>query len=345
MFDELFDTLDLGKDDLLSRDELHRAAKRFGWNWQTTPLFAVLDLLTTTGPVSKNIFADYMRQMDEDPLGPYGEVLLKVPYASIPFIPGSDSFPENEYNEKDVILKNPFRMPPEENEYTDGISLLDSFAGSNVAKNYQGLLNSLETLHVSTDNAALLIIDPQRSFTKGAWMRSIGTEAEVDIKPIELAFDKCAGLLKKYYGRIDIMFTRCPFPPDSYGWDDQLAEIIDRSQLYFIKPGNSVLFPPTNGFRQWVDRCINSGKDILIFGGCTLNSCLRVSSIETFEYFKKKPLQVVVDLSLSGARMRNFVKSPEYNGLSAVESAVRQMTAAGVKVVQHVSWETLSERG
>ncbi len=99
-------------------------------------------------------------------------------------------------------------------------ALTDVQADHNAAKNYQGLLNSLETLHISTDDAALLIIDPQRSFTKGAWMRSIGTEAEVDIKPIELAFDKCAELLKKYYGRIDIMFTRCPFPPDSYDWDD-----------------------------------------------------------------------------------------------------------------------------
>lgn len=344
MFNELFETLDLGKDDQLSRDELHRAAKRFGWHWQAAPLFAVLDLLTTTGPVSKDTFVDYMRQMDEDPFGPYGEVLLKVPYDSILPIPGSDSFPENKYNGRDIVLKNNYRMPPEGNGYNDEISLLDSFAGSNVAMNYQGLLNSLETLHASTDDAALLIIDPQRSFTKGAWMRSIGTEAEVDIKPIELAFDKCAELLKKYYGRIDIMFTRCPFPPDSYGWDDQLAKIIDRSQLYFIKPGNSVLFPPTNGFRQWVDRCINSGKEILIFGGCTLNSCLRVSSIETFEHFKKKSLQVVVDLSLSGARLRNFIKSPVYDGLSAVEAAVHQMTAAGVRVVKHVSWQPLFER-
>jgi len=280
-----------------------------------------------------------------DPLGPYGKVLLKVPYDSIPPIPGSDSFPDYKYSEKDIILKNPNGIPREGNGYTDGISLLDNFAGSNVAQNYQRFLNSLETLHVSTDDAALLILDPQRSFTKGAWMRSIGTEAEVDIKPIELAFYKCAELLKKYYGCIDIMFTRCPFPPASYGWDDQLAKIIDRSQLYFIKPGNSVLFPPTNGFRQWVDWCINSGKRILIFGGCTLNSCLRVSSIETFEYYKKKSLQVVVDLNLSGARMTNFIKSPAYNGLSAVESAIRQMTEAGVKVVKHVSWQPFSERG
>ena len=69
MFHELFETLDIGEDDLLSRNELHRAAKRLGWHWETAPIFAVLDLLTTTGPVSKNTFVDYMRQMDEDPLG------------------------------------------------------------------------------------------------------------------------------------------------------------------------------------------------------------------------------------------------------------------------------------
>jgi len=37
-------------------------------------------------------------------------------------------------------------------------------------------------------------------------------------------------------------------------WDDRLSAIIDRQQLYFIKPGNSVLFPPINGFREWTSR-------------------------------------------------------------------------------------------
>ncbi|MEA3232970.1 MAG: hypothetical protein U9Q05_14535, partial [Thermodesulfobacteriota bacterium] len=148
MINELFETLDLNSDGWLSRLELHAAAEQLAWHWQAAPLFAVLDLLTTTGPVSKDTFVDYMRQMDEDSLGPYGEVLLKVPYDSIPPMPGSDSFPEKKYNGRDIVLKNNYRMPPEGNGYTDEISLLDSFAGSNVAMNYQGLLNSLETLHV-----------------------------------------------------------------------------------------------------------------------------------------------------------------------------------------------------
>ena len=135
------------------------------------------------------------------------------------------------------------------------------------------------------------------------------------------------------------MFTRCPFPPGSYDWDDCLAEIIDNKQLYFIKPGNSVLIPPLNGFKEWVERCIECGKSTLVIGGCTLNSCVRVSSIETLRYFKSKNLRVVVDLSICGARTRNFLPSPLYNGLSAVESAVNQMAAAGVQVVRRIEWK------
>jgi hypothetical protein len=52
--------------------------------------------------------------------------------------------------------------------------------------------------------------------------------------------------------------------------------------------------------------------------------------------FNRQKLQVVVDLSLCGARLRNYNPSPVYNGLSAVSSAVSQMTAAGVQVVRQV---------
>jgi len=50
-------------------------------------------------------------------------------------------------------------------------------------------------------------------------------------------------------------------------------------------------------------------------------------------------LQVVVDLSLSGARTSNFLSSSLYGGFSAVESAVREMLSEGVRVVQHVEWK------
>ena len=134
------------------------------------------------------------------------------------------------------------------------------------------------------------------------------------------------------------MFTRCPFPPESYDWDDRLAGILDRKQMYFIKPGNSVLFPPLNGYRDWLEFFITKGIGTLIIGGCTLNSCVRVSSIETASHFQKRNISVIVDLSICGARLRNYVPSSSYKDVSAVESAIRQMRAANVQVVRRVEY-------
>ena len=117
------------------------------------------------------------------------------------------------------------------------------------------------------------------------------------------------------------------------------ATIINNRQLYFIKPGNSVLFPPLNGFKEWVKRCIENGKNTLVIGGCTLNSCVRISSIDTLSFFKNMDLEVVVDVSICGARLRNFIPSAMYEGMSAVVSAVRQMAAAGIRVVKRMEWD------
>ena len=173
------------------------------------------------------------------------------------------------------------------------------------------------------------------------WRQSIGDGAAIDVAPIVIAFDNCAEILNHHYGRMEVMFTRCPFPPESYDWDDRLADIVDDRQLYFIKPGNSALFPRYNGFRQWTARCIEQGITTLIIGGCTLNSCVRISAIETLKYFKGQDLRVVVDLSMCGARLRNFIPSPLYDGISGVASAVRQMAATGAQVVRRVEWSRL----
>ncbi|MCP5102753.1 MAG: cysteine hydrolase, partial [bacterium] len=184
----------------------------------------------------------------------------------------------------------------------------------------------------------LLIIDPQRSFTSGVWMRSIGANAGLEVAPIRLAFDNCAQMLSELSSTVETMFTRCPFPPGSYDWDERFDSLIKDSQPYFIKPGNSVMWPPTNGFREWVDGLLANDKNILVMGGCTLNSCVRVSAIDTMELFKSRGLQVVVDLSISGARTSNFTPSSQYGGLSSVESAILQMREAGVHVARHVTW-------
>ena len=99
------------------------------------------------------------------------------------------------------------------------------------------------------------------------------------------------------------------------------------------------MWPPTNGFREWVAGLLADGKKVLIMGGCTLNSCVRVSSIDTMHFFQEQGLQVVVDLSISGARTSNYAPSSQYNGLSAVESAIQQMRQSGVLVIRHANGE------
>ena len=178
--------------------------------------------------------------------------------------------------------------------------------------------------------SALLVIDPQRSFTEGLWMGSMGRSGAREVEPLRQAFSSCAKRLSELSTDTEVMFTRCPFPPDSYGWDERVAEVIPDDQLYFVKPGNSALWPPTNGYRRWVEGLPARGCSTLLIGGCTLNSCVRVTAMETQALFPPDVLQVVVDLSLCGARASNYGPSPLFAGLSAVQSAIRQMESAGV---------------
>jgi len=281
-----------------------------------------------------------MTQISEDPHGPYGKVLYNSPLFLSATTPERPVIPKLKSANVQKVKKNRNWLKSNDKTSNDIISLLKHIANLDVAINYRNLLNNheIDELKVPTDDAAMLVIDPQRSFTKGAWMKSMGPKAELEVKPIQLAFEKCAQFLNENYRFIETMFTRCPFPPCSYDWDDALTGIIDTKQLYFIKPGNSVLYPPTNGFREWVANFINDGKKILVIAGCTLNSCVRVSSIETLKHFKDQGLQTVVDLSLAGARTSRFLPSSLYGGVSAVESAVLEMVEAGVRVAQRVRW-------
>jgi hypothetical protein len=341
MPERLFEILDLNRDGELSRSEIHKAAKGLGWHWREAPIFALFDLLTILKPISKDSFLSCIRQVKEDPLGPYGKVLLNSPH----FLPVSAPRSELRLSGVGKVVRNQTKkhrngIAPNDTSSGDVASLLKHTAGIDISNNYRRMLTALDTIQISNHDAAMLIIDPQRSFTTGIWMQSIGIKAEVEVKPIFLAFSNCSKFLKKHYGQMEIMFTRCPFPPESYDWDDRVAEIIDSTQLYFIKPGNSVWFPPYNGFKEWVERCIRNGKKAIVIGGCTLNSCVRVSSIETQARYNHKQVQVVVDLSLSGARMSNYIPSPLFGGLSAAESAVRQMKEASVHVVRGVEWNS-----
>lgn len=337
---ELFDILDLNKNGVLSRLELHEAARRMGWYWKEAPVFAVLDLFTAAKPITRDNFIDYMNQIIEDPYGPYGKVLLNLH----PFLSSmaSKRTPISKEESADTYEMNnkPYQETSNDKTCDDTAHLFKHTGNIGVASTCQKIIENMniKPFEISGHDAAMLIIDPQRSFTKGAWMRSIGSKAELEVKPIRFAFEKCSQFLKKNIRLVETMFTRCPFPPDSYDWDDALAGIIDSGQLYFIKPGNSVLFPNTNGFREWVEGLMDDGKNILVMAGCTLNSCIRKSSIDAHKFFKEGMLQIVVDLNLSGARAGSYMKSSLYDGISAVESAVREMTDAGVRVAQCVRW-------
>jgi hypothetical protein len=342
-FNELFDKLDLDQDNKLSRQELYRAARKLGWHWYEAPLFAVLDLLTLFGPISRQSFIFYLNQILEDPDGPYGRVLLNANYnAFFNEIRPRSKLMNSCFRRYDAELLKPkdssFRKNDGEEIENELLHILKQSAGNDIAEDYERLLRTLNFKRVCLEDIVLLIIDPQRSFTKGIWMKSIGSQAQEDIKAIESGFRNCAQLIRKYGNSIETMFSRCPFPPYSYDWDDHFKGIIDKTHPYFIKPGNSIMFPPTNGYKAWIEGVLDKGKNQLVIGGCTLNSCVRVSAIETRKFFKNKNLRVIADLSICGARIGNYRRANMFGGLSSVESAIHEMIKSEVEVVRGIDY-------
>ncbi len=331
---ELFDELDMNGDGRLSREDIRRGAIQLGWHWQQAPIYALLDFLTIRSDLDKDAFLSCMTQISLDENGVYGQVLRRGPQASmLPFFHGTGfGRRENSGN---------FTVTARTGPWLEGaVGQLKNLADDRTAGDFTLAMERLKLprLMVRSDETALLIIDPQFSFTAGEWMRSMGQGGEAETMPIRLAFDNCARLLEVLYRRVNVMFTRCPFPPGSYGWDDRLDGIIDPWQPYFIKPSNNVLLPAANGFREWVAALASVGIKTLVMGGCTLNSCLRVSAVETWNYFPGKDLAVIADLSLCGARTSNYLNSALFQGMSPVETAIRQMSAAGVLVADSVEW-------
>ncbi len=318
---QLFESLDLDGDGSLSRADLHGAARRLGWGWPEAPVFAVLDLFCVRRPLPGDEFEARLTQIMRDPHGPYGDVLLG---ASGPLAGGAR------------FREAPDGEPP---EVEDAVKLLRRVAGDEASSSYEALLGELEEPRVPAERAALLIIDPQRSFTSGSWMSSMGRRAEQQVAPIARAFSACGRLLRGSGPLPETVFSRCPFPPDSYGWDERVAGALCEDQVYFVKPGNSILWPPTNGFAEWARGLRRRGVEALVMGGCTLNSCVRVSAVETRRHLEDSGVRVMVDLELCGARAGNHVPSPMWDDKSSVESAVRQMQDAGVEVVRRVAWE------
>ncbi len=340
-FYELFAEMDLDADDALSRSDLHNAAIRLGWQWQEASIYAVLDLLTLQGPLSRELFCSIMTQIARDPHGPYGEVLCNATLLSSTWSADLPRTIDFAGAARQIDCQNGSGRPSERDPGRAIISHLSSAAGPEAGEDYRMIVDELadSTMTFAIPECALLLIDLQRSFSGGAWLQSMGAYADREAAPIRLAFDNCARFLSGQAGKLEKMFSRCPFPPDSFDWDERFASIIGNDRPYFIKPGNSMFWPPTNGFAEWVDGLVGRGKKTLLMGGCTLNSCVRVTAMDTQQRFADRGLQVVVVLSLSGARTSNYLRSPRFGGISAVELAVRDMIGAGVVILPDVSWQ------
>jgi len=332
-YDDLFEELDLKGDGRLSREELYQAACLFGWRRPQAPLFALLDFLTIRTPLDRDAFIACLTEVEQDSRGVYGRVLRRGPLP-----------PESPRAAESDSVSRPGPVvrvaPSREGIGPEGFISLPGNPAGIAASGFALTMEGLDPapIRVGADQAALLVIDPQISFTTGEWMQSLGPSAEKEVRPIRQAFDNCARLLEVLYRRLNVMFTRCPFPPQSFGWDRAVDAVIDPGQIYFIKPGNNVLALPDNGCREWVEGLIAGGVRTLVLGGCTLNSCLRVSAIALRNSFRPRELDIVVDLSLCGARSANYLPSPLFGGMSPVESAIRQMIEAGVRVSERLEW-------
>jgi hypothetical protein len=322
---ELFDALDADRDGRLSRDDLRTGATQLGWSWREGPLLGVLDLLTLPGPASRGDFFDTVERVISDPAGPFGEVLLKVTRRAWAAARRAGT------------LRAAQTMARQPSDSLCGGRLGDT-VGEEAATVYRGLTFIAESYPVPVDAAVLLVIDPQRSFTEGAWMRSLGHGAEVDVQPLRRAFSSLAGRLQRLGGEVEVMLTRCPFPADSYDWALPIGDVLQEAQPYFIKPGNSVLWPHTNGFAEALEDLPSRAIQYLVIGGCTLNSCVRVSSVQVQKRFGPKGLQVVVDLEGCGARARNYAPSSLFEGRAPVAAALQEMHRNGVIVAQAVDW-------
>lgn len=179
---------------------------------------------------------------------------------------------------------------------------------------------------MSKEETLVLLIDCQQAFIDGSWSRYF---PDKEIDPLKAAFERVGNFLRGPHPPL-VSATICPF------WREYDRRIFGplRELLMdvptFEKPDNDVFEAP--GWDKWVREIIatKSVKRIVI-GGCTLNSCVRVSAIQCAKRLKDTGVEICVDISLCGARASNYT-GKDYGGLSSVDSAIAQMKSVGVTV-------------
>ena len=128
----------------------------------------------------------------------------------------------------------------------------------------------------------------------------------------------------------------------------RLLKSFEPKNILWIKSGVIVIF------YSWIN--LRKGVSVLVIGGCTTTSCVRVSSTEIASQLGEQGLagkvRLVVDLNLCGARNENFQKTADSDpvlvqiygrdfchGKSAVDLAIVQMKRAGVEILEGTGWD------
>lgn len=195
----------------------------------------------------------------------------------------------------------------------------------------------------------LLLIDLQKAFTEGFWASSFG--GAEDVKDIIRTCEATAELFDsaRLPEGVPVLCTKCYLDGPS---DEPYVDILESALRRFPcihKPTMDVTLNPR--FASWLFKQVEDGLNILVIGGCTTTSCVRVSSQQIVKLVEAANLadkvRVVVDIKLCGARQENYIKHAEQDpvlvraygkefciGKSAVELAIHQMRQAGVEVLE-----------
>ncbi|GAB1602748.1 uncharacterized protein LOC115232409 [Argonauta hians] len=221
------------------------------------------------------------------------------------------------------------------------------------------------TLQMSLRNVALILIDLQKSFVSGSWMKCFGEE---DISNIKSSFDTCLSLLRYLPPDLPVLFTRVPFGReyDFQFYDEIDAIVAERKYKCIIKSDTNIM--EADGINNWMDMIMRNKISSVVIGGCVTTSCIRNSSCHLVKHYKNmnNAPNFIVDLNLCAARNQNYIPrcslcmNKYLNGISdyfcgqcdtlgedlksPVDRAVSDMKNAGVIVVDKFDWLPIIEK-
>ncbi|CAK0839215.1 unnamed protein product [Prorocentrum cordatum] len=157
-------------------------------------------------------------------------------------------------------------------------------------------------------HSGLLLIDCQKAFLTGFWAQYFGGGDEV--APIRQAFRNTVELLRspERLSGCAVLCTKCYTEGEEADYDDDLKPLLAGAPCFW-KPTTDIT--RNSHFHKWFEERLSAGMQTLVIGGCTTTSCVRVSSQAIRRMYPDSTLRVVVDLSLCGARVSNFLGNAE----------------------------------